>query len=254
MICIVSFCDTDRAMALELARHIECLGGVKAHKCILLNPTGTPSADIAAHLQDSFGVFKHVEYKPRLNGWPDGPNQCFAVAAETVFASGWKEPWLWMEADCVTTRPQWLDHIEHEHKYCGQPILGAFESTFGLDGKVVGNHVTGVAVYPWDWWKTCAPLRSIVTATETYRLSGECPPAFDVYLAPYSVPKCALTRTMRHYWKSHSYVEEDGQVTCQFQVDYGGSPKVDMGAALVHGCKDFSLLDIVQRNLCAVQS
>jgi len=249
MIAVFSFCDSDRAMALELARHIECLGGVKAHKCILLNPTGTKADDIAAHLQDSFGVFKHVEYKPQLNGWPDGPNQCFAVAAETVFASGWQEPWLWMEADCVVTRPPWLDQIQMEHRYCGQPILGAFENTFGPDGKVVGNHVTGVAVYPWDWWKTCAPLRSLVTATETYRLAGNSPPAFDVYLAPYSVPKCATGVTMRHYWKSHSYREVDGEVLCQFKVNYGGHPVVKMDAALIHGAKDYSLLDIVQKRL-----
>jgi len=249
MICVFSFCAKDKAMALELAKHIEYLGGVKAHKLIVLHPSDVDGSDIIAVLENSFGWTKHITYPPRLNGWPDGPNQCYAVAAEEVMKLQNGEPWLWLEADCVPTHPRWLDDIQHEHRYCGLPILGAFENTFGLNGKVVSRHVTGVAVYPYDWWKTCPVLRSLVTATETYRNSGVMPPAFDVYISPYAVPICGTGTAMRHYWKSRNYSEQDGVVTCEFDTPYGASPIVDMNAALIHGCKDYSLLDIAQNRL-----
>lgn len=249
MICAFSFCDSDRAMALELAKHIECLGGVKEHKLLLLHPSNVDGRELEAILERAFGWVKRIAYQPRLNGWPDGPNQCFAVATEEVMKLGGGEPWLWLEADCVPLYSRWLDDIQHEHRYCGMPILGAFENTFGLDGKIVSRHVTGVAVYPHDWWKRCPLMKSLVTTTETYRLQGGSPPAFDVYIAAYAVPMCGTGSAMRHYWKSHSYRVEDGQVMCQFKTPYGASPLVDMTASLIHGCKDYSLLDIVQKML-----
>lgn len=249
MICVFSYCESDKAMAFQLARHINCLGSVKEHSCILIHPEGVDFYDIEEQLRPVFGSYRRVTYKETLKGWPDGPNQCYAVAAKTVFDMPGSDPWLWLEADCVPTRPEWLTQIEREHRYCGLPILGAFESTFGLDGKVIGRHVTGVAVYPHDWWKTCAPLRSLETATDGYRRTGSSPPAFDVYIAPYAVPACATGKTMRHYWKSHSYREIDGEVVCEFTTPYGASNKIDMNAALIHGCKDYSLLDIVQARL-----
>jgi hypothetical protein len=236
-------------MALELARHIECLGGVKEHKLLLLNPSNVSAVEILAVLENSFGWLKHITYPPRLNGWPDGPNQCYSVAAQEVMKIAGDEPWLWLEADCVPMYPRWLDDIQHEHRYCGMPILGALEPTFALDGNAVSKHVTGVAVYPHDWWKKCPVLRSLVTTTETYRTQGGLPPAFDVYIAPYSVPLCGFGSTMRHYWKSHTYRQVGGEVLCRFQSPYGASPTVDMNAALIHGCKDYTLLDIVQGRL-----
>lgn len=249
MICAYSFCEKDKTMALELAKHIECLGGVKDHKLLLLNPADVDGRDILAILERAFGWCKHITYPSRLHGWPDGPNQCYAVAAEEVMKMPGDEPWLWMEMDCVVMHSKWMDDIQHEHRYCGLPILGAFENTFGLNGKVVSRHVTGVAVYPHDWWVKCPVLKSLVTCTETYRMQGGSPPAFDVYISPYAVPICGTGAAMRHYWKSRNYREKDGVVTCQFDTPYGASPVVDMNAALVHGCKDYSLLDIVQNRL-----
>lgn len=248
MICVFSFCNHDRPMALELAKHIECLGGVREHQCLILHPSDTDPREIEDHLKPAFGLTKIVTYPPRLNGWPDGPNQCFYVASKAVQLMTLKEPWLWLEADCVPTGPGWLTEIYNEWRYCSMPILGALCDSFE-GGKVIGKHVTGVAVYPHDLYSKCPPIRSLVNTTEGYRLSGGSPPAFDTYLAPYTVPLCAETKTIRHYWKSRNFKESEDGTFCEFEIPHGVSNKVDMSAALIHGCKDYTMLDIVQRRL-----
>lgn len=235
-------------MAHELSKHLEALGGVRDHGCLLLHPDNVEGHDIGRSLIRSFGKFKALPYRETLKGWPDGPNQCFAIAARAMLTFS-KEPWLWMEPDCVPTRSEWLDEIEGEYQFCGQPILGCLESTFGPDGEIVGRHPNGVAVYPWDWWKICPLISSMEVATDSYRIGGSSPPAFDCYMAPYSTPRCAESKAIRNLWKSHSFIEENGVVKCQFKQSYGASEVVDMGAALVHGCKDYSLLDLVQSRL-----
>lgn len=241
-------------MAHELARHIECLGGVKKHRAIIFHPADVQPHDIEACLRQVFDAVDVVSYPPRLKGWPDGPNQAFFTAAELIHRKYPKEEWLWLEADCVPTRQSWLDDIAGEYRFCGQPILGALSATFDGSGRIIGEHVTGVAVYPGDLMARCAPLRSIVTTTEHYRKSGGLPPAFDVYLAPYTLPLCAKTQTIRHYWKAFDFAEENGKIRCKFQQPHGASNVVDMGAALIHGCKDFTLLTIVQNSLLSGNS
>lgn len=234
-------------MALELAKHIACLGSVSRHKCILLHPNNIDGGEIERHLKPVFESVNNAPYTERLNGWPDGPNQCFFEASKLMQLGN--EPWLWLEADCVPIRPSWLDDIASEYRFFGQPILGALCDTFGLDGKVTGQHVTGVAVYPHDLIKRCPSLKSIMETTAAHRRQGHCPPAFDVYLTAYTVKMCAPVQSIRHYWKSFGYEEKEGVVRCKFQAPYGISDEVDMSAALIHGCKDYSLLNMVQERL-----
>lgn len=235
-------------MALELARHIECLRGVERHRCFLLHPSNVESSDIAKLCAEAFGEMRDIPYEERLKGWPDGPNQCFFEAANYISQLRGNDPWLWMEADCVPMRPPWLDKINSEYYAVARPILGAFENSWA-NGEITGKHVTGVGVYPNDFIHRAPSLKTIIDATIQYRAYNTVPPAFDVYLAPYSVPLCGETTTMRHYWKSHEYRRTSSGVECAFRAPYGASPVVDMAASLIHGCKDFSLLDLVQEQL-----
>jgi hypothetical protein len=237
-------------MALEVCRQIECLGGCQRHSCLSFHPDDVEGRDIFEHLNGSFGSVVDVPYRETLKGWPDGPNQCFYEAARWIEMLPSKEPWFWMEADCIPTRPRWLDDIESEYHYSGKPVLGVLNQTFSADGKVSGEHVTGVAVYPHDLLAQCASLRSIVRATSEYRKAGHCPPAFDCYIAPWAVPNCAQSQTIRHYWKSFDFSEGlDGEIYCKFKKHYGASNRVDLSAAVIHGAKDFSLLNILQSRL-----
>lgn len=246
-----SFCSHDRHMALELAHHIECLGGVERNDCIIFHPTDANTEGIREPLQNAFKSVEIIDYPPTLKGWPDGPNQCFQVACEAMTKYG--NPWFWMEADCVPTTSQWLTILEAEYRICGQPILGVLNDSWGLDGEICGKHVTGVAVYPPNMLKFCPPIRSLMATTDQYRRTGNCPPAFDVYIAPYAVKNCAETTNIRHYWKSFDYREcPDGLVRCNFQSPYGASDIVSMSAPLIHGAKDFTLLNIIQRRLLSV--
>jgi hypothetical protein len=252
IICVFSFCASDRAMALEIARHIEAMGGVTKHRCIVLHPSNVDGREIIRHLESAFGEVRIVAYRPYLHGWPGGPNQCFYEAAKAVLEMPGNAPWLFMEADCVPTNPTWLDEIASEHQLCEQPILGVFNDTFDANGRVVGQNIEGVAVYPRDLLKRCAQLRTIIDSTEQYLRWGAVPPSFNTYIGPYTTKICAPATTIAHYWKSHSYkLWEDGIVRCRFKIPYGADDEVDMNAALVHGAKDFSLLDLVQGRLAA---
>lgn len=251
MICALSFCATDRLMALELSRHIECLGGVKQHRCIVFHPDDTDSDGIRETLRRAFESVQIVEYPGILKGWPDGPNQAFWTACDTISRLQKPEPWLWMEADCVLTRHSWLDEINQEYQFCGKPILGVKNKTFDGKGKPSGEHITGVAVYPANLISLVPVLKNIVETTDGYRKAGNLPPAFDCYIAPYVLPITANSKTITHFWKAHSFKESNGAITCQFKHPYGVSNIVDMTAPLIHGCKDFSLLDIVQQRLTA---
>lgn len=253
MIVAFSFCDKDRLMAIELAMHIECLGGTQNHRLMLFRPSDVSARGIAEPLKRAFGTIIETPYPPTLKGWPDGPNQAFQVACETIIRLPLPDtPWLWLEADCVPTTPRWLDLIEAAYRAARMPILGVLNTTVDGAGKPVGEHVTGVAVYPKNFLKLCPIVRNLVTMSQEYRRGGGRCPAFDCYIAGYAVKNCAQTKIIRHYWKSHDFTEDQhGNVTCQFQQPYGAELPVDMTAPLLHGAKDFSLLDIVQRRLCA---
>lgn len=250
LICVLSFCATDRLLALEVAKHIECLGGVSRHRCLLLHPNNVDAREIERHLKPAFESVRDIVFAPRLNGWPEGNNLAFYEAAKAVQEMPGNDPWLFMEADCVPTGPPWLDEISAEHQFHAQPMLGVFSDTFGNHGIVVGRNVEGVAVYPHDFLKRCPPLRYIVATTEHYLKQGQTPPAFNVYLSPYTTKMCAQATTIGHYWKSYDFKQcADGIVTCRYKIAHGVSDEVDMGASLVHGCKDHSLLDLVQERL-----
>lgn len=249
MICVLSFCETDRPMALHLAEHIECLGGVNAHDCILAYPANVRADDILSHLYKAFLEVRLVTYPPTLAGWPDGPNQAFQEVCQAIYARPDEQPWLWMEPDCVPTGPRWLDVIELEYRWNGKPILGRFEDTFNGNKKITGQHVNGVAVYPHDLFKTVPLIRTLTQATGEHRRSGACPPAFDVYIAHYTVKDCAESLSIQNYWKSHNFRETENGVECDFKNPYSASNIVDMEAALIHGAKDLTLLDIVQTRL-----
>lgn len=251
MVAAFSFCESDHTMARELARHIECMGGVDRHHVLLICPEGVESKDIEDPIFSAFGNIHVAKYTEKRKGWPDGPNQCFAVAAEIVQAIPGNEPWLWLEADCVPVRPAWLDEIEAEYRFGQKDIMGNVNSTFGMDGKVSGQHVTGVAVYPHDFLKKCPVLRTIVESNAQYRAQGHLPPAFDCYIAPYVLPNYCESHTIQQFWKSHNFRESPDGIRCDFSKPYGASNVVRRDAVLIHGCKDFSLLDIIQRRLTA---
>lgn len=249
MICVFSFCTHDREMALALAQHIECMGGVEKHDCIALYPDSVDAQKILGHLYKAFLAVQIVTYRETLTGWPDGPNQAFQEACQAIAARSDNEPWLWMEADCVPTSPRWLDIIEREYQWNGMQILGRFEQTFDGQGKVVGKHVSGVAVYPHDLLKTTPLIRTLTKATSAYRNGGGLPPAFDVHISHYTVKNCGESLSIQNYWKSRNFRETARGVECDFQIPYGVSNVIEMDAALIHGAKDFSLLDIIQKRL-----
>jgi hypothetical protein len=153
-----------------------------------------------------------------------------------------------MEADCLPVNSSWLDAIEKGYRKGKKPIMGAFNNTTDeRTGRVVGRHTTGVAVYPQDFARACPMVKSMISTCRNYFRQEKQPPAFDIYYAPYTVPITHESPLIQHFWKSHSFRRDSGQIVCDFQRPYSGSPNaVSDEAVLLHGAKDSSLLHILQ--------
>ena len=61
-------------------------------------------------------------------------------AARTM--AGMNRPWLWLEADCVPLRPNWIAALQDEYDRCGKPFCGPILHERG--------HMNGTAIYPPD--------------------------------------------------------------------------------------------------------
>lgn len=272
MIAVFSFCASDREQAVHLAQHIEALRGVERHDCLLLHPTDTNARGIMEPLKASFQTLEVMDYAPLFTGWPQGPNQCFQVACGAMLKRDERDGWLWLEADCVPTTPRWLDVLQSEYRYAGRPVMGVLNDSVDTRGTITGQHVTGVAIYPNDFVKLCPTVKDLSRVTECYLRAHERVPAFDCYIAPYAVKNCVQTKLIQHAWKSFDFLEhefsqfgripdrsriDEGRMfnstfslSCRFQQSYSGCRVPDIGeAVLVHGSKDTSLLDIIQKRL-----
>lgn len=253
---VFSFCKTDREQAARLAAWILKLGSVENHKCIIVHPNDTNTDGMEESLRQAFGSVEKFTYDAQLSGWPAGPNEQHARIAIAMARRPDKSgPWLFMEADCLPTRASWLNEIDTAYRLYGMPMLGALNNTFETaTSRVVGKHVTGVAVYPQDFARRCPLVRNMIETSAEYTRSGHMPPAFDCYYEAYTVPMTYVSPLIQHFWKAQNFREEDGQIICDFQRPYGATNAVSSEAAMVHGCKDFSLLEILEKRLGVVST
>lgn len=151
---VLPFCWRDaQAMYANLV-HMEKLHGQLKATAVVHFDTTAPSANVAPILTQAKRVFTEVypsRYpEPKVIGWPWAPNVAFAAAARYMHTH-LRIPWLWLEADAVPVKKDWLSKISQEYASCGKEFMGCH-----IEGIVHGiGHYNGVMVYPPDTALIC---------------------------------------------------------------------------------------------------
>lgn len=141
MFVVLSYHKKDQHLAKKMTRFIGEMGHVEKHEIILLTPV---KMDVGFELACCAHVFKkaHVAQIPDNNmPWPYCANHQFQHAAKIMESPQFgNKPFLWMEADAVPLRGDWLNLIEREYLECRKPFMGGLHK----NGE---HHMDGVGVW-----------------------------------------------------------------------------------------------------------
>lgn len=185
--------------------------------------------------------FSVAQLHPHETGWPDGPNGMFRYSSLFV-PHIHRGPWYFMEPDCVPTRETWAIELEDAYLQAGRPFMGAVEMEWYVNrptGQKLpkSRYLMGSAIYP-------AEMRRFTN--EHLFCRGR---AFDVAIAPDIMRHVAGTKLIQNNWQTCNYRLEGGQIVCDAvkhqRPGEGISHPVSPEAAVVHGCRDASLISLL---------
>lgn len=231
---VLPFHNGDAEQAADLLTWIGHLGGAKEHDLLLVADAGLDWS-VAMALIPIGEVFRSVELicTDRLvTGWPQGGNTLFLSAAEHCAAT--KEPFLWLEADCVPLSKDWLDRIQSVY---GGGFLGhIYEcNTPGLPQRLL----SGIAVYPPNAYDIIHPC----VGNEPHR-------AWDVSAAEKILPHAADSCLFHHFWGEKGLPPTfAAQKAPESPVNTLTLDYLRHGAVLFHRNKDGSLRRLVADKL-----
>jgi hypothetical protein len=251
MLLVLPVSQADLNLATKLAGHLALLGNLERHRLLMVGAYNT-FADAAALKEQLAPLFASAElYVPESEceiGWPQSANHLWARTVRHLQRTGNQEPWYWFEADNTPIREDWLDAVETEYNQAAKPFLGAVQPTRMLDRntgefvKVDGEHVIGTCVYPADFSK-----RSLLWSYTRIDAAPDVEP-FDVYLRHEMRPNTAVSQLIHNNWRTKNYeIDSDGRIYCDPIDDLSVYGPVPTNAAVVHGCKDGSLIEALQK-------
>ncbi len=235
MLAVLNFSHRDHALALNLLRWINELGGCKGHDLLLSYNRMAAEAgmhtEIFEEAKKAFDkVEGHAQSSEDERPWPVACNHAWR---EMVFliASKVQKPWLWLEPDVTPLSPGWMDAIAAEYEKMG----GGF---MGCDVDVPGSrrHVSGIAVYPPNVMAACK--RRFLNQLNAFPEPAKCE-AWDMFFANEFLPHAKFTPLIQHiqHWPGYPDAptfKESG-------------PEIRSEAVLFHRVKDGSLIERLRR-------
>lgn len=227
-------CNRDIQLAVKHAKWLRVLAAGRKwdHRAVI---SFDQSVDMTAlrqfmeHLRAVFSDVLQFTYPiPPIVGWPAAPNWAFQNTAHFMREHG--VPWLWLEADAVVLRADWLDQLQTEYERAGRPFMGPH-----VQGM---SHSNGVMIYPPS---TPSLVPSAMRCVER---------AWDYECAHEMMPQCHnASHLLAHIW---TIVGEEAS-----EVGGGVEPAavtvdrarrwIKPGAVVVHRIKDGSLVDLLLR-------
>jgi hypothetical protein len=143
MLVVYPFCSKDWSQTVQNLRWAKELDGHLPFRAILSHDDATKAEFVEQVQQAASDVYAETELfwypAPLKTSWPAAPNWAWQNAARYMAALH-KEPWLWLEADCIPIRKGWLTDIAAEHARCGKAFSG-----HRVEGMY---HMSGCCVYP----------------------------------------------------------------------------------------------------------
>lgn len=202
-------------------------------------------------------LFKQAEYLPvnlnGITGWPLASNKHFKLVAQRINESGIREAFYFFELDNVPMRKGWLDEIHNEYVEANKPYMGCVVPTRGFrntpNGPVAEDgepHMVGTGIYPPNLWAYSVKLKTVDRQAFISALPIE---PFDVAMRHEVTPSAHCTKLIQHLWRTQNYRKEGDQIVCDdtdgVTANESHKAPVCPNAAVIHGCKDDSLLNLV---------
>lgn len=229
MLIVLPYCKADAQQMLRLLRWIKALGGTEQFHALLVRdaeqdtPTRVAMVDAA---KECFASVASIPVPiPAGTQWPMGCNMKWRAAAMHVLRA-YKEPFFWVEPDCVPLRSTWAQDIAENYRTQPRKFMGPFvrQETQPALPKV---SMPAVAVYSND------------AITILGRFCGA-RQSLDMVAADEIIPRATETSLIQHFW-GKAY---DQPPTFENE---GALLKLQMGAVLFHRCKDGSLINLLRR-------
>ncbi len=208
------------------------LHGALNFNAVLFFPANT-SRKVVAPIYDAARAVFHAEQHfypcPANLDWPVGPNMAWQQVARYMLVTN--RSWLWLEADAIPLKPDWLTRLDAAYAHCGKSFMGAIVPNMG--------HCNGVAIYPLDTALRCP--KAMVTTTQ----------AWDYVMRDEMIDDCYdASDLIFHFW---------GVVNDRPHPQYGSAPHfkslsdvkrwIPKNAVLMHRCKDGSLTKRLNESL-----
>lgn len=251
---VLPYCQKDSHMALEALSWMLELSGHIPTTCVLAHEEGVDATQHHAVAAKLFDAVRHHPVSTLADRWPHAANCYFAQVAEAMTSQ--TEPWYFMEPDNVPVAGDWFQQFQRAYYACGKPMMGAFFPTFyEVNGQIRQDdiHLCGSSVYPASFFATSTLCRFLIKAVRSDLARNLMPKAFDVYMQGETVRNAFKTHLIHHTWRSHNFRIGNG---LEFDVidpenkglaeKLGIQTTVEPDCAVVHGCKDGSLLRIAR--------
>jgi len=141
-------------------------------------------------------------------GWPLGPNFYWKKTIDYLIQTNNKDPWFWMELDCLPLKRNWCDLLEEEYKKTRKPFVGCIEDSTIITSKgillKVGEHLAGTAIYPANIDRWCSNWKYVDTVSK----------AFDVLCSWEITKKSFHTNLILHNFRTNNYKIKDKIIIC----------------------------------------
>ncbi len=137
---VLPVCNLDADLMCKQLDWIHAMGNSNSHEALLSYDQTTIRGSVSrlvAKASNCFSTVHQTNYRvPKGTAFPQ--TAAWHHAARVMEGMG--RPWLWLEADCVPLKPNWIKALQDEYDYCGKPFCGPI--VHGPD------HCNGTAIYP----------------------------------------------------------------------------------------------------------
>lgn len=233
MLCVLPVSQPDIHQMRDLLIWLSQLGGCKGHEALIVADAALGYDGALEAKKLALGVFDKANLictpKP-VTGWPQGANALFYRAAQHVHQ--WvKQPWLWLEADAIPLKPNWLDAIQDAYWKAGKPFFGHIYDC--EHPPTIGKYMSAIAVYP-------------PNALVQMSLSDVSSTAFDVMNSGVMTLRGSHTPLIQHFWgmpgQPPVFREQSVPNTHIFSLE-----SINPDALIFHRNKDGSLLRLLRK-------
>lgn len=200
MLVALAYCQQDQANAQRLLDWIDELGPYPNHQLLLFRERQSQSVRLPKGI-----TIEESTFIDSWNSWPISTTNAFQSVARHIEYNS-RQPFLFLEPDCVPLTSDWLDAIEAEYKRAGRPFMGAYVPQNGD----VPEHLSGVSVYPGE---------VIKYAGQALMLDDGAP--WDTAVGNAIVMQAHCTDLIQHHWRHSGFKsmeEVRGRITSECRL------------------------------------